>query len=77
MLCIHPRQVPTVNAVFTPAPEAVSRARYVADAARTRGSGAFRLDGRMVDAPVIARAHAVLAAATVFAVPADLDPVED
>lgn len=68
MLCIHPRQVSTVNAVFTPTQEAVSRARRIADAAETSGTGAFRLDGRMVDAPVIARAHAVLAAATSFGV---------
>lgn len=73
MLCIHPRQVATVNAVFTPAPEAVNRAQRIAEAARARGPGAFRLDGRMVDAPVVARAHAVLAAATSFGA-VDADP---
>jgi citrate lyase subunit beta / citryl-CoA lyase len=73
-LCIHPRQVPAVNAVFTPPPEAVGMARRIAEAARTRGPGAFRLDGRMVDAPVIARANAVLATAASFGAVVDLDP---
>ena len=70
-LCIHPRQVPAVNAVFSPSPDAVSRARRIVDAARDQGSGAFRLDGQMIDAPVIRRASAVLAAAAAF--PADAE----
>jgi citrate lyase subunit beta/citryl-CoA lyase len=65
-LCIHPRQVSAVNAVFSPAPEAVLQAERVVEAARVHGSGAFRLDGRMVDAPVIRRASALLAAAAAF-----------
>ena len=65
-LCIHPLQVSPVNDVFSPAPEAVERARRIVDAARANGTGAFRLDGEMIDAPVIARAHAVLAAARTF-----------
>ena len=65
-LCIHPRQVAEVNATFTPALEAVERARRIVDAARTNGAGAFRLDGQMVDAPVIARARSVLATAGAF-----------
>jgi citrate lyase subunit beta/citryl-CoA lyase len=65
-LCIHPRQVTEVNDAFSPTPEAVDRARRIVDAAQASGSGAFRLDGEMIDAPVIARARSVLAAARTF-----------
>jgi citrate lyase subunit beta/citryl-CoA lyase len=63
-LCIHPRQVSPVNAVFSPSPEAVLRAERIVAAAGVHGAGAFRLDGQMVDAPVIQRARALLARAT-------------
>jgi citrate lyase subunit beta/citryl-CoA lyase len=58
-LCIHPRQLAIVNAAFAPGEAELSWARRVLDAARD-ASGAFRLDGQMVDAPVIARARALL-----------------
>lgn len=64
--CIHPSQVALANAVFQPDDEEVARARRVLDGARDaaeRGLGAFVLDGRMVDAPFLRRAEAVLAAA--------------
>jgi len=61
--CIHPSQVPVVNAVFAPSPAEVARARKVLEAAREqigRGTGAFLVDGQMVDAPFIASAQAVV-----------------
>lgn len=61
--CIHPSQVPIVNAVFAPSPAEVARARKVIAAARKqigRGTGAFMVDGQMVDAPFIASAEAVV-----------------
>ena len=61
-LCIHPDQVAPVHAAFTPDPAQLDWARRVLAAARTQG-GAFRLDGRMVDAPVIRLAQRVVAAA--------------
>lgn len=63
-LCIHPRQVPIVNAVFSPSAEEVQWARRVLDAgtaATARGAGAFRLGDEMVDRPVIERARRILA----------------
>lgn len=57
-LCIHPRQVPATRAAFGPSAEQVAWARQVVAAA---GSGAAaRVDGRMVDAPVLARARDIL-----------------
>ncbi|HEX5495296.1 MAG TPA: HpcH/HpaI aldolase/citrate lyase family protein, partial [Mycobacteriales bacterium] len=63
---LHPRQVPVVNEVFAPAADEVAAARRVVAAAAEagrRGVGALRLDGRFVDAAVVARAQALLAMA--------------
>jgi len=58
-LCIHPRQVAVVNASFGPDAAQLDWARRVVAAAQG-AAGAFRLDGEMVDAPVLARARAWL-----------------
>lgn len=64
--CVHPRQVPIANAVFAVADDALAAARRLlaaAAAAEAEGRGAFRLDGRMVDRPMIEAARALLAGA--------------
>jgi len=61
-LCIHPRQVPIVNAAFSPSEAELTWARRVVDAASAAGGAAVAVDGRMVDAPVLARARRLLAA---------------
>lgn len=61
--CIHPSQVPLANAVFQPSVEEIAHARRVvaaADAAEAAGTGAFRVDGAMVDAPFVLRARLLL-----------------
>jgi citrate lyase subunit beta/citryl-CoA lyase len=60
-LCIHPSQVDPVNRAFAPTPEQREWARRVLDTAATE-SGVFRLDGQMVDRPVLERARRVLGA---------------
>jgi citrate lyase subunit beta/citryl-CoA lyase len=62
-LCIHPKQVAAVNEGFLPPLAEVEAARRIVAAARDAGDGAVRLDGKMIDKPVIERARAVLAAA--------------
>ncbi len=63
---IHPDQVAAVNTVFTPSKDAVAYARRVvvaaAQAAKQR-RGSVSLDGRMIDAPVVAHAEQVIALA--------------
>ena len=61
--CIHPRQVPIVNEEYTPAQDEVAYARRVVEAnarAIAGGRGSFALDGKMIDAPVVARAERLL-----------------
>jgi len=60
-LCIHPSQVPLVNAAFTPSPAELDWARRVLAAFEAAGGGVFSLDGRMVDAPVLRLAQRTLA----------------
>jgi citrate lyase subunit beta/citryl-CoA lyase len=59
-LCIHPRHVMAVNAAFAPSEQEIAWARRVVDAADGAGGNAVRLDGKMVDRPVIERARALL-----------------
>jgi citrate lyase subunit beta/citryl-CoA lyase len=66
-LVIHPAQVPVVNGIFRPTPEAVEYARRVVEAheaATAEGVGAVQIEGRMVDRPVAARARRVIELAT-------------
>lgn len=60
-LCIHPRQVAIVNSAFSPAAAELAWAERVVDAAAAAGGAAVAVDGRMVDAPVLARARRLLA----------------
>lgn len=62
MLCIHPRQVAAIHAAFTPDDAALEWAQRVVALAAKQG-GAFQLDGKMIDAPVIARAETLIARA--------------
>lgn len=57
--CVHPTVVPLLNTAFSPSVDEIAWAKRVVEAARG-GAGAFTVDGRMVDAPVIARAHRIL-----------------
>lgn len=57
--CVHPSIVPLLNEGFAPSGEELDWARRVLAEAQ-RSTGPFTLDGRMVDAPVIARARYVL-----------------
>ncbi|MDO5513080.1 CoA ester lyase [Corynebacterium sp.] len=57
--CIHPAQVDTVRRAYRPEAEQVEWAQAVVDGA-TRHSGAFQVDGMMIDAPLIAQAKRIL-----------------
>lgn len=57
--CIHPSAVPILNEAFSPSMDDVEWARRIVEAAATN-TGAFVVDGRMVDRPVIDRAQRIL-----------------
>jgi citrate lyase subunit beta/citryl-CoA lyase len=57
--CVHPSVVPILNTAFAPDETEIAWAERVVHAAKS-GAGAFTVDGRMVDAPVIARARRIL-----------------
>ena len=62
--CIHPSQVAVVRTAFQADEAQVAWARRVIAAARDAGArdkGAIKVDGQMVDAPLIRQAEAILA----------------
>ena len=62
-LCIHPKQVPLVKAAFLPSAEEISWAFRVIEADKASEGGAVKLDGRMIDHPVVLLAQRTLASA--------------
>jgi citrate lyase beta subunit len=63
---IHPGQIAPVQAAFTPDEAAIAQARRIVEAHaqhQASGLGAFALDGKMVDMPVVRAAEQVLAKA--------------
>lgn len=61
--CIHPAQVPILNAAFSPGAEEVAAAHELIaayEAASAAGKGAFAYRGAMVDQPVVDRARLLL-----------------
>ncbi|MCY1311819.1 Citrate lyase subunit beta-like protein [compost metagenome] len=59
LLCIHPSQIEVVHKTLMPSAEELDWAKQVL-AVGESGSGAFVVDGAMVDAPVIGRARRLL-----------------
>jgi len=63
---ISPRHVDTINEVFSPSQKDIDYAYEVMDAirlAKQQGRGAIALHGKMIDAPIVARAQQTIAAA--------------
>ena len=64
MMAIHPAQVAAINAAFTPTEDEIAAARAIVDAfAAAPDAGALKVGGRMVDAPHLKAAQALLARA--------------
>jgi citrate lyase beta subunit len=76
---IHPSQVPIANAVFRPTDAEIAHSLKVVDAAASaaeKGIGAFTVDGRMVDAPFVRRAEAILELARKLGLIAQVSRIE-
>ncbi|KAL8813059.1 MAG: hypothetical protein Q9223_007141 [Gallowayella weberi] len=64
--CIHPNQVSIAQRAFTPGEKEVEWAiRVTVVDGKTEGRGAWTLDGKMVDAPVVRKAKAIMERAEV------------
>ena len=62
---ISPRHVEAINSVFSPTMKEIEYAYEVMDAielAKKQGKGAIALHGKMIDAPIVARAQQTIAA---------------
>lgn len=59
-LCIHPKQVSTINECFAPGEAEIAWAKKVLDAFERANGAAVAVDGKMVDRPVILRAQGIL-----------------
>ena len=60
---IHPAQVEPVQTAFTPSDEAIAHAKKIVEsfeASQKEGKGAFALDGKMIDMPLLKNAQKVL-----------------
>jgi citrate lyase subunit beta/citryl-CoA lyase len=61
--CIHPEQVAPVNEAFSPSAAQIESARRIIEAfeqAEREGHASVRVDGQMVDVPVVKRARELL-----------------
>ena len=60
---IHPNQVEPVQSAFTPSDESIAYAKRVVEtfnANQAKGAGAYDLDGKMIDMPLVKNAQKVL-----------------
>lgn len=64
--CIHPEQLRIAEAAFSPSRKELDWASKIVAISRemdAAGKGAFTVDGKMIDAPVVSKAHAIVARA--------------
>jgi citrate lyase beta subunit len=59
-VAVHPRQVPVVNAVFSPSTEEIAHARGIVAAGKDTGMDVAAVDGQMVGTPFFSAARALL-----------------
>ena len=60
---IHPKQIPLLNAVFTPSTAAIAQARKVIEAFETADSGLVVVDGKLIEKPVLRAMYRIVAIA--------------
>ncbi|MCX6223134.1 MAG: CoA ester lyase [Bacteroidia bacterium] len=66
MGCIHPRQIPVIHKNYAPDTEEIEKAKKIVVAfmeAQQKGLGVVALGSKMIDAPVVKRAHKTIAQA--------------
>ncbi len=60
---IHPKQIPALNAVFTPDATAIARARRIIATFEEADTGLVVIDGKLIEKPVLREMHRIVAIA--------------
>ncbi len=60
---IHPKQIPLINATFTPSTEAIAHARKIIEAFETADSGLVVVGGKLIERPVLRAMYRIVAIA--------------
>lgn len=60
---LHPAGIAAIHAVFDPSPTEIAQARRIVDAYRASPNGLAKIDGRLVEKPVVRSAERILAMA--------------
>lgn len=63
-LCIHPTQIEIVQEALAPTQSELEWARRVVEQDQCSGGAAVQMDGRMIDAPVVAQVRRLLSRAS-------------
>lgn len=63
VVAIHPKQVSIIEEVFRPTAEEISIAKAIVEGDKLHKGRPFTLNGKMIDAPIVARARNVLKSA--------------
>jgi citrate lyase beta subunit len=71
---IHPRQIPVINAAFSPDADAIERARRIVQAFEASDGGLLVVDGTLIEKPVLRSMYRLLAIAGRTAARAALTP---
>ena len=60
---IHPKQIPALNAVFTPDADSINRARRIIAEFEAADTGLVVIDGKLIEKPVLREMHRIVAIA--------------
>ena len=60
---IHPKQIPALNAVFTPEADRIARAHRIIRAFEEADTGLVVIDGKLIEKPVLREMHRIIAIA--------------
>jgi len=60
---VHPKQIPALNAVFTPSSEQIARARRIIAEFEAADTGLVVIDGKLIEKPVLRDMHRIVAIA--------------
>ncbi len=66
---IHPKQIPALNAIFSPSADAVERARRIITAFSASNTGLVVIDGKLIERPVLRAMERLVALAERMPVP--------